>query len=197
MKRVWDSSGIEVVKMPKKAMETTKKKTARKHLSTAVAPAVGTGAGGSTTTGDIRRLVRLMVDNGLTELSIKEGSKEVVLKRGSAQGLPAGGAWVAAAPAPAASDQPAPVAKEAAAAQELLEVRSPMVGTFYRTPSPDGEPYMDVGDTVEVDSVVCIVEAMKVMNEIKADCNGTIAEVCVQNAQPVEYGQVLFKVRPA
>jgi len=182
--------------MSKKAAQT-EKKTARKRVSTAAAPAVGTGAGGSTTTGDIRRLVRLMVDNELTELSIKEGPKEIVLKRGPAQGLPAGGAWVAATPAASAAEQSPSVAKEAAPAQELLEVRSPMVGTFYRAPSPDGEPYLDVGDTVEADSVVCIVEAMKVMNEIKADCQGTLAEVCVQNAQPVEYGQVLFRVRPA
>ena len=71
-----------------------------------------------------------------------------------------------------------------------------MVGTFYAAPSPDSEPYVRVGAAVSDDSAACIVEAMKVMNEIKAECSGTIVEVCVKNAQPVEYGQVLFKVKP-
>jgi len=78
----------------------------------------------------------------------------------------------------------------------LIEVKSPMVGTFYATPSPDSDPYVHVGAAVADDTIVCIVEAMKVMNEIKAECAGTIAEVCVKNAQPVEFGQVLFRVKP-
>ncbi|HAU36722.1 MAG TPA: acetyl-CoA carboxylase biotin carboxyl carrier protein, partial [Phycisphaerales bacterium] len=82
-------------------------------------------------------------------------------------------------------------------AENLLEVKSPMVGTFYAAPSPDSEPYIAVGQAISDDSVVCIVEAMKVMNEIKAECAGTITEVCVKNAQPVEFGQVLFRVKPA
>ncbi len=72
-----------------------------------------------------------------------------------------------------------------------------MVGTFYAAPSPDSEPYVAVGAAVGDDTVVCIIEAMKVMNEIKAECAGTIVEICVKNAQPVEYGQVLFRVRPS
>jgi len=78
-----------------------------------------------------------------------------------------------------------------------IEIVSPMVGTFYASPSPDGEPFISQGARVTDDTVVCIVEAMKVMNEIKSECSGTIAEVCVKNAQPVEYGQVLFRVIPA
>ncbi len=72
-----------------------------------------------------------------------------------------------------------------------------MVGTFYVAPSPDGDPYVQPGTAVNDETVICVVEAMKVMNEIKAECTGTITEVCVKNAEPVEFGQVLFRVRPA
>jgi acetyl-CoA carboxylase biotin carboxyl carrier protein len=72
-----------------------------------------------------------------------------------------------------------------------------MVGTFYTSPSPDSDVFVTVGAVIDEDAVVCIVEAMKLMNEVKAECAGTIAEICVKNAQPVEYGQVLFRVRPA
>ena len=86
--------------------------------------------------------------------------------------------------------QPAP------ATEDLVEIKSPIVGTFYATPSPDSESYVEVGSAVGSQTVVCIIEAMKVMNEIKADTNGTIADILVTNGQAVEYGQVLFKVRP-
>jgi acetyl-CoA carboxylase biotin carboxyl carrier protein len=88
-------------------------------------------------------------------------------------------------------------AAPAPAEEKFIEIKSPMVGTFYAAPSPDSEPFAKIGAAVVEDTTVCIVEAMKVMNEIKAECSGVIAEVCVKNAQPVEYGQVLFKVRPA
>ncbi|MFB0525064.1 MAG: acetyl-CoA carboxylase biotin carboxyl carrier protein, partial [Phycisphaerae bacterium] len=80
--------------------------------------------------------------------------------------------------------------------EELVEIKSPIVGTFYATPSPDSEPYVEVGSHVEPQTVVCIVEAMKVMNEIKAETRGTIVEILVTNGQAAEYGQVLFRVRP-
>ena len=174
--------------MARKAAPGTAKKAVRKKAR----PRAGGGAadGGHATLAEVRGLIRLMVDNELTELSIKEGAKQIVLRRGGQ------------VPAPGASPAPAPAAQEAAPPaaevpqQELLEIRSPMVGTSYSAPSPDVENYVSLGDTVEPDSVVCIVEAMKVMNEIKAECEGTIAEICVKNAQPVEYGQVLFRVTP-
>jgi acetyl-CoA carboxylase biotin carboxyl carrier protein len=150
---------------------------------------------------DIRQLIRLMVDNGLSELDIEQGSDKVHLKRPSAEGqilaMPA--VQYAAAPPIAAVAAPAaaaPAAAPAAPAEALLEVRSPMVGTFYAAPSPDSDTFVRVGAAVAEDTVVCIVEAMKVMNEIKAECRGTIVEVCVKNAQPVEYNQVLFRLRP-
>ena len=77
-----------------------------------------------------------------------------------------------------------------------MDVKSPIVGTFYATPSPDSESYVEVGSTVEPQTVVCIIEAMKVMNEIKAETSGTIAEILVTNGQAVEYGQVLFRIKP-
>ena len=80
--------------------------------------------------------------------------------------------------------------------ENLVEIKSPIVGTFYATPSPDSEPYVEVGSKVTSQTVICIIEAMKVMNEIKAEMEGTIAEILVKNGQAVEYGQVLYKVRP-
>jgi acetyl-CoA carboxylase biotin carboxyl carrier protein len=80
--------------------------------------------------------------------------------------------------------------------KNLIEIKSPIVGTFYAKPSPDAEAYVEVGSKVDSRTVVCIIEAMKVMNEIKAETDGTVVETCVRNGQAVEYGQVLFKVRP-
>ncbi|MBS3733672.1 MAG: acetyl-CoA carboxylase biotin carboxyl carrier protein [Phycisphaerae bacterium] len=145
---------------------------------------------------EIRRLVKLMVDNDLRELNIADGEQSVHLKRGAEIERIA----VAPSAPPAAEAPAAPSAPEAgfeAPEENLLEIRSPMVGTFFSASSPDSDPYVSVGDAVSDDTVVCIIEAMKVMNEIKAECSGTIAEVCVDNAQAVEYGQVIFRVRPA
>ena len=147
---------------------------------------------------DVKHLVKLMVDNDLGEVSVQDGDRSIVLKRGLS-----GPAIVAATPAalpsaaPAAAPRAAPAAKEDEPADDHSEIKSPMVGTMYSAPSPDSEPYVVVGSYVDENTVVCIVEAMKVMNEIQAECSGVITEVCVKNAQPVEYGQVLFRVRPA
>ena len=153
---------------------------------------------------EIRQLVKLMADNDLTELNIREGDMKIHLRRGS-EGVQlvhaapyAHPAMQQAAPAPAAPAAPAAEApaKASRPAENLLEIKSPMVGTFYGSPSPDSDPYVSQNARVSEDTVVCIVEAMKVMNEIKAECSGTIVEICVKNAQPVEFGQVLFRVRP-
>jgi acetyl-CoA carboxylase biotin carboxyl carrier protein len=152
---------------------------------------------------EVRQLVELMVEHDLGEVDIKDGDRKIRLRRGAACTGPAPAA--AAVPQAAAPVAPPPPAPEAAApggaaeaaAEELIEVRSPMVGTYYSSASPESEPYADIGMAVDEDTVVCIVEAMKVMNEVKAECAGTVAEICVQNAQPVEYGQVLFRVRHA
>jgi len=146
----------------------------------------------------IRKLIELMVANDLSELDISDGETKVKLKRGPGE-LHVVSSPVAsvAAPAPEAVAPPAAEPEEVSPPEELVEIRSPMVGTFYTAPSPDSEDFVSVGSPVAEDTVVSIVEAMKVMNEIKAECTGTVAEVCVANAQPVEFGQVLFRVRPA
>src|SRR3954449_13008012 len=92
---------------------------------------------------------------------------------------------------PAGSDEPAAAAKES-----LLEVKSPMVGTYYQSPEPGGKAYVSPGDRVKSGQIVCIIEAMKIMNEIESEFSGVVREVLVQNAQPVEYGQVLFRIAP-
>jgi acetyl-CoA carboxylase biotin carboxyl carrier protein len=142
---------------------------------------------------EIRQLVQLMVDNDLSELDITDGERTISLKRGGAgAAVPVAAAGVAATPsAPGLPAAPAPPT------EVLLEIKSPMVGTFYAASASDAEPYVTAGSAVGEDTVVCIVEAMKVMNEIKAECTGTIVEVCIKNTQPVEYGQVLFRVRPS
>jgi acetyl-CoA carboxylase biotin carboxyl carrier protein len=142
----------------------------------------------------IRELVRLMVENDLAELDMSDGENKIKLKRGAGGEVvtQAAPAPVAAAPAPAEAPAPAGQGEE----ENLIEIRSPMVGTFYAAPSPDVDPYVTVGSRVEEDTVVCIIEAMKVMNEIKAEHAGEIVELCVRNARPVEYGEALFRLRP-
>jgi len=151
---------------------------------------------------EVRQLVQLMVDNGLGEVEITDGDRQILLKRNT--GAPAGPAPAAPAMAaePAAAGTPVPPAAPAETGadqpplEEFIEIRSPMVGTFYSAASPDSDPYVAVDAAVDEETVVCIVEAMKVMNEVRAECSGTVVETCLQNGQPVEYGQVLFRVRP-
>jgi len=100
------------------------------------------------------------------------------------------------APSPAAAPGGAPAVHAAPAGPALLEIKSPMVGTFYKSPEPGAEPYVKNGTRVAPGQVVCIIEAMKIMNEIESEVQGVIREVCVENAQPVEFGQVLFRVDP-
>jgi len=146
---------------------------------------------------EIRRLVKLMIDNDLTEMNIVDGDQKISLKRGNGdQGrviMEPVVAQAAQAAAPSGATEQAPPEPES----NLIDVTSPMVGTFYGSSSPDSDPFVAVGDTINDDSVVCIVEAMKVMNEIKAECCGKVAEICVKDAQPVEFGQVLFRLTPA
>ncbi len=143
----------------------------------------------------IRELVEIMNDNSLGEVEVEqEGMKIRLLKEGvSAVGHVVAPVMSAAMPVPAAQSAPA----EAPAAQSnLKEVKSPMVGTFYKSPAPDAAPYAQVGDVIKQGDVLCIVEAMKLMNEVKAEFGGKVVEVCLENADPVEFGQVLYKIEP-
>ncbi len=140
----------------------------------------------------------MMIEHELTEVELRDGEQCVVIKRGAPpQAAPVvaiAPAMPPAAPAPAAPP-PAPEATTAPG-DGLLPIRSPMVGTFYAGPDPDAPPFVSVGSTVEADTIVCIIEAMKVFNEIKAEVAGTIEQVLARNEQAVEYGQPLYLVRP-
>jgi len=142
-----------------------------------------------------------MNENNLNEIEIeREGLKLKLRKSAGSDGAMGTPAPYAVEPLPAAK-APAPAggpvtSVTAEAPKNNKDIKSPMVGTFYRTPSPEAEAFVEVGQTVEVGQVVCIVEAMKLMNEIKSEVRGKITEVVVQNAEPVEFGQTLFIVDP-
>ena len=148
---------------------------------------------------EIRKLIQLMVENDLSELDVTDGENKIKLRRGPsgevAMVTPAGPVAVAAPAAAPAPQAPAAEGVSAEAVENVVDIKSPMVGTFYAASSPDMDAFVAVGSTVNDETVVCIVEAMKVMNEIKAECSGQIVEICVNNVQPVEYGQVLFRVK--
>lgn len=149
----------------------------------------------------IEALLKLLSDNDVSKFQFKDTEMELELELGPQ--------YVAAAPAPVAMAAPiaaapaaapaAPAAAPAAAPVDdgLIEVESPMVGTFYRASSPGAAPFVDVGTRVKPGQVLCIVEAMKLMNEIEAEIGGEIVEICVDNGQPVQFSQPLFKIRPA
>jgi acetyl-CoA carboxylase biotin carboxyl carrier protein len=152
---------------------------------------------------DIKAIVDLMRKNAVTEFELEKQDFKIRLRRGGNGGAaPAAGsedppAVVYAPPPVAAVSAPVQPAPAPAPASNELEIKSPMIGTFYRAPSPESAPYVEVGTEVNVDTVVCIIEAMKVMNEIKAEAKGVITQVMVENAKPVEFGQALFKIRPS
>jgi acetyl-CoA carboxylase biotin carboxyl carrier protein len=153
---------------------------------------VGGSVSGKIDLESIRRLLALMAEHDLAELEIEQGDMAVRLRKASAAAAPAAIVPVAT-PAAASSASAGPAAAEEAA---LLAVKSPMVGTFYEAPSPEAAVFVEVGDHVSEDTVVCIIEAMKVFNEIRAEMSGTIEKILVKNAQAVEFGQPMFVVRP-
>jgi acetyl-CoA carboxylase biotin carboxyl carrier protein len=150
---------------------------------------------------DIKALIDLMKKNSVSELELEREDFKIKIKRGTN----GGGAAVAYDETPGvaylppqglppvqvvAPQPPVPITPE-------LDIKSPMIGTFYRAPSPESAAYVEVGTEVNPDTIVCIIEAMKVMNEIKAEAKGVITQVMVENAKPVEFGQALFKIRPS
>ncbi len=145
----------------------------------------------------LKKLIDLVQESGIAELEITEGEEKVKIVKGGAVSVaptaPAAAPVTAAEPrasAPAASAPPA--AAEAPAGQEGHVVKAPMVGTFYRSPSPDAKPFVEVGQAIKEGDTICIIEAMKLMNEIEADASGNVKAILVENGQPVEYGQPLF-----
>jgi acetyl-CoA carboxylase biotin carboxyl carrier protein len=150
----------------------------------------------------LKELVRLMSTNDLVELDLRDKDEQVTIRRPSPQAAPQ---IVHHAPAMAAPTAAAPVAATAPAAAApaakdsdagLVKIESPMVGTFYASPSPDKPPFITAGASVGPETVVCLVEAMKIFNEIKAGCSGTIERILVKSGDPVEFGQPLFLVKP-
>jgi acetyl-CoA carboxylase biotin carboxyl carrier protein len=145
----------------------------------------------------IKEFIRIMKENDLVRLDIQHGDDRISLERAQPHPPAALGPVMAAAPGtmpPIAV--PNPLTASAAGTEGLVDIKSPIVGTFYEAPSPDSDPYVEVGTHVDTQTVVCIIEAMKVMNEIKAEVSGTVVEKVAANGQAVEYGQVLFRVKP-
>ena len=145
---------------------------------------------------EIKTIIDLMEKNDLSVFEIETEGFRLKLQRGpSGQGAAAPLPTTVPSKAATAASEGAPASLKAIESVQLKEIVSPMVGTFYRAASPDALPFVDVGKTVTEETVVCIIEAMKVMNEIKAETSGVIAEVVTENGKPVQFGQVLFKVR--
>jgi acetyl-CoA carboxylase biotin carboxyl carrier protein len=152
---------------------------------------------------DVKKLVQLVERSEVTHIEWEKGSEKVVITRGHAAPVAVAPAPVvhaapvaAAIPAVAPAAAPAPKADAKAADKPGVLVNSPFVGTFYRAPSPESPPFVEVGAKVKKGQTLCIVEAMKLMNEIEAEADGTVAEILVQNATPVEFGEPLFRIVP-
>lgn len=154
---------------------------------------------------ELRKLIALVEKSQIQELELEEEGRRIRISKTAAEApagnpvpavisIPAAQIPEPVAPAPASEPSPPPAGKKETPAEEGHHIVAPMIGTFYRAPAPEAPPYVQVGDTVTPDTVVCIVEAMKVMNEIKAGMSGKIVDVLVENAQPVEFGQPLFRV---
>ncbi len=150
---------------------------------------------------EIKNMIDFISKSGLAEVNIETEEFKISVKR-NADGAVVAAPLVAAAPAPVAAPAPAaaPAAAEAPAADEnskYVEIKSPMIGTFYRSPTPEDPEFVGVGDSVSIGQKVCIVEAMKLFNEIESEVSGTIVKVLVDNASPIEYDQPLFLVDPS
>ena len=145
---------------------------------------------------ELKDLIALMNENQLTELEIEREGTKVRLRKGNGGEE---GVVIERLPSPrtsAAPTGPVPV-PDLPAKPDGIEIKSPMVGTFYRAPAPEAPPFVEVGQEIQVGQVLCILEAMKLMNEIKSEVKGRIIKITVENAQPVEFGQTLFIVEPA
>ena len=151
---------------------------------------------------DIKAIIDLMRKNSLSEFELERQDFKIKLKRATSGPVvsdePATAPAYAALPPVTAAGIPASVGIQsiAAPAASLLEIKSPMIGTFYRAPSPESADYVEIGTEVGPETVVCLIEAMKVMNEIKAEVKGVVTDILVENAKPVEFGQPLFRIRP-
>ena len=145
---------------------------------------------------EIKDMLTLMNDNGLAELEVEKDGMRIKLKKSSGGSFEKAIEFVPQHAAPQ-SPQEAKITKETEKAKNTAAIKAPMVGTFYRSPSPEAAAHVNVGDTIGIGQVLCIIEAMKLMNEIKSEVRGKILEILVDNAEPVEFGQVIFVIEPA
>jgi acetyl-CoA carboxylase biotin carboxyl carrier protein len=141
----------------------------------------------------IKAFISLMTQHDIYELDLREGPKRIRLSRGG----PASPPQTVGMPAPATASAPTPTPAPTKSEKTAHTIKSPTPGTFYKSPDPESPPFVTVGSKVTPESVVCVIEAMKIFNEIHAECSGVISKILVENAQPVEYGQALFEVDPA
>lgn len=140
----------------------------------------------------LKELIEFMKENDIGELEVEEEGKKVKLSRATAQKILTTTPHTVTSAAQESPAQPPPHAPK----ENLLEIKSPMVGTFYSAPAPSAEPFTEIGSMISPGNVVCIIEAMKLMNEIKSEIKGEIKEILAENGDPVEYGQTLFLVKP-
>jgi acetyl-CoA carboxylase biotin carboxyl carrier protein len=144
---------------------------------------------------EIKEILELIKGSDVAELEVVRGDNVLKVRRGpAAMAVPVAPAPAAPPPAPAPVAAPPPVPKEVPPKANVKEIVSPIVGTFYRAPAPDASPFVEVGTRVTKGQVLCIIEAMKIMNQIESDASGTVAAILVENAQPVAYGQPLFHI---
>ncbi|MDF2378089.1 MAG: acetyl-CoA carboxylase biotin carboxyl carrier protein [Verrucomicrobiales bacterium] len=152
---------------------------------------------------DIKKIVELMDEHGLSQFKLEQDETKLELKKGGDVDINAISQLLASQPSHQYAPAPAPAPSSGTAPAEIVagpvgeEITSPMVGTFYTSPSPDSDVFVKVGDKVTADTTVCIIEAMKVMNEIKADISGEIVEIIAENGNAVQYGEALFRVKTA
>jgi acetyl-CoA carboxylase biotin carboxyl carrier protein len=150
----------------------------------------------------LKKLVRIVEQSGVDEIEVEEEGLRVRISRGGHASAPVmmaapAAAAMMAAPAAVAAAVPAPAVAPAPPEKKYHEIKSPIVGTFYRAPAPDADSYVEIGHEVQAKSVLCIIEAMKLMNEIESDVAGKVVKILVENGQPVEYNQPLFLIDPS
>ncbi len=146
---------------------------------------------------EIRDLLALLQGTDVSEFELERGGTKVRIRRGAP--LPEGREAAAASPRmeAAPAQEPRPVGAPIPATDHLVTVNSPIVGTFYRSPSPEAQSFVEIGDRVKKGQILCLIEAMKLMNEIESEADGTVVKILAENAQPVEYGEPLFLIEPA
>ncbi len=145
---------------------------------------------------EIKEMINLMNENNLVELEIEKEGMRIRLKKTTANASSLEGPITVEHEVRTAAQPAAQAAAAAAPPSRNIEIKAPMVGTFYRAPAPEAPPFVEAGQTIEAGQVICIIEAMKLMNEIKSEIKGKVASILVENAEPVEYGQPLFLIEP-